>query len=179
MRCFWCLSFKFTLCIFWIKLWRKMVIRVLLEQFNYFLDESPVVITLQFPLSRDFFLDMRLIWALKEAGGGGGKEEKWILPSNPKPSKNYNVSAFLPSLCHRKLAFVSVVKHANLNWYLSSLLASWTSSVVMLLIETDSYHPSRVPVEASLAQGSEKDELNETRNKPTTEVKLNNKSIVN
>lgn len=52
-----------------------MVIRVLLEQFNYFLDESPVVITLQFPLSRDFFLDMRLIWALKEAGGGGGREE--------------------------------------------------------------------------------------------------------
>lgn len=49
----------------------------------------------------------------------------------------------------------------------------------MFLIETDSYHPSRAPVEVSLAQGSEKDELIETRNKPTTEVKLNNKPIVN
>lgn len=75
MRCFWCFSFEFTLCVFWIKLWRKMVIRVLVERFNYFLDESPVVKTLQFLLSWDFLLDTRLIWALKEAGGGGGREE--------------------------------------------------------------------------------------------------------
>lgn len=71
---FWCFSFEFTLCVFWIKLWRKMIIRVLVEQFNYFLDESPVVKTLQFLLSWDFLLDMRLIWALKEARGGGGRE---------------------------------------------------------------------------------------------------------
>lgn len=49
----------------------------------------------------------------------------------------------------------------------------------MFLIETDSYGASRVPLEVSFAQGSERDELNETGNKPITEVKLNNKPILN
>ena len=87
------------------------------------------------------------------------------------------MSTFSPSLCHRKLAFVSGVKHSDSKWYLSSLLASLASSVVMLLIENDSYGSSRVPVEVSFAQGNVRDELNRTRNKPITEVKLNNKPI--
>lgn len=49
----------------------------------------------------------------------------------------------------------------------------------MFLIETDSYGASRVPVEESFAQGSKKDELNEAGIKPITEVKLNNKPILN
>lgn len=49
----------------------------------------------------------------------------------------------------------------------------------MFLIETDSYGASRVPVEISFAQGNERDELNGTGYKPITEVKLNNKPILN
>jgi len=49
----------------------------------------------------------------------------------------------------------------------------------MFLIETDSYGASRVPVEVSFAQGGERDELYETRNKLITEVKLNSKLILN
>lgn len=49
----------------------------------------------------------------------------------------------------------------------------------MFLIETDSYSASRLPVEVSFAQGSKRDEPSETGNKPITEVKLNNKRILN
>lgn len=49
----------------------------------------------------------------------------------------------------------------------------------MFLIETDSYSASRLPVEVSFAQGSERDELGETGNKPITEVKPNNRCILN
>lgn len=49
----------------------------------------------------------------------------------------------------------------------------------MFLIETDSCGASRVPVEVSFAKASKKDEFNEKRNKPITEVKLNNKLNLN
>lgn len=97
MRCFWCFIFQFTLRVFWMNLWRKIVVIVLVEQFNYVLDESPpVVITLQFLLSltRGLSEDWR---RLEE-----GKRKKLMLPSNPKHSKALQCVCFLSQFMSQK-----------------------------------------------------------------------------
>lgn len=96
MRCFWCFIFQFTLCVFWMKLWRKMVIRVLVEQFNYFLVGSPVVITFWFLLSltRDSSGDWRRL--------GRGGRGKWTFPSNSKHSKELQCVCFLSQFVSQK-----------------------------------------------------------------------------
>lgn len=96
MRCFWCFIFQFTLRVCRMKLWRKIVIIVLVEQFNYVLDESPVVITLQFLLSLTW--DLSGDWRRLEEG----KRGKIILLSNPKHSKEPQCVCFLSQFMSQK-----------------------------------------------------------------------------
>lgn len=81
------------------KSWRKMVIRVLVEQFNYFLAESPVVITLQFLLS--FTWGSSGYWRSL----GEGKAGKWILPSNLAQNKGLQHVCFLSQFVPQKTSF--------------------------------------------------------------------------